>query len=185
MRAHKFRHDNEERRQWQNPEAILAEVGLGLGATFVDVGCGGGFFSIPAARIVGGSGAVYGLDSDGEALATLKQAAEKEGFSNLTVKRGEAESTVLCHRCADVVFFGVVLHEFNDRSKVLSNAKEMLKPGGRLAVLEWKKEPTPKGPPLDVRLSEGGAAELLNGAGFVIEEVIEAGPYHYLVKAKL
>ncbi len=185
MRAHKFRHDNEERRKWQKPEAILAEAGLGSGSTFVDIGCGGGFFSIPAARIVGSHGRVYGLDSDVEAVAMLKEAAEKEGLSNLAVKNGDAEGTVLCDGCADIVFLGVVLHEFNDSAKVLKNAKRMLKPDGRLVALEWKKEQMPMGPPLEHRLSEEDLAGLLKRAGFAVEAIKEARPYHYLVKARL
>ena len=182
---HKFSHDDEERRKRQNPEEILAEMGLMPGFTFVDIGCGGGFFAIPAARIVGKKGKVYGLDVDEEALTRLGEVVKKEGLKNITLRAGEAEKTILCDRCADIVFFGVVLHEFKDPSKVLANVKRMLKPDGRLITLEWKKEPMPMGPPLEERLNEEKAAGLFKEAGFKIAAIRGSGPYHYIIIAKL
>ena len=55
--------DEDRRRKWQNPEDILREIGLETGMTFLDIGCGNGFFTLPAARMVGPAGQVYGLDS--------------------------------------------------------------------------------------------------------------------------
>jgi 2-polyprenyl-3-methyl-5-hydroxy-6-metoxy-1,4-benzoquinol methylase len=63
LHARRFLDDEDGRRRWQNPEAILAYVGLKAGFTFVDVGCGNGFFTVPAARLVGDEGTVYGLDA--------------------------------------------------------------------------------------------------------------------------
>ena len=137
----RFFDDEGERRKWQNPEVILAEIGVKRGFTFVDVGCGHGFFALPAARLVGNEGRVYGLDADSEAVRKLKVRAAKEKLRNLKLKAGMAEETVFCDSCADIVFFGIVLHDFIDPNKVLSNTKKMLKPTGRLIDLDWKKEP--------------------------------------------
>jgi ubiquinone/menaquinone biosynthesis C-methylase UbiE len=95
---------------------------------------------------------------------------------------GIAEETILCDTCADIVFFGIVLHDFSDPSKVLSNAKIMLSPTGRLADLDWKKEPTRLGPPLQIRLDEKKASSLIATASFKIDE-IKKGPYHYIIVA--
>ena len=70
--------DDKERRRWQNPEAILAGIGLKPGFTFIDLGCGSGFFALPAARIVGESGKVYGVDVNAGAIAALKEQSDKE-----------------------------------------------------------------------------------------------------------
>ena len=61
--------------RWQNPEEILANIGLRQGFTFVDVGCDDGFFAIPAAKLVGERGKVYGLDISDEAISRLKRKA--------------------------------------------------------------------------------------------------------------
>jgi len=113
----------------------------------IDVGCGNGFFALPAARLVGEKGKVFGFDANAEAIGMLKKTAMKEGLRNLNLRVGMAEETVLCDACADIVFFGIVLHDFKDASRVLSNAKRMLKSTGRLVDLDWKKEPMNFGPP--------------------------------------
>ena len=120
--------------------SFLISIGLKLGLTFIDIGCGDGFFALPAAQIVGKTGKVYGIDVDNEAIDRLKNRAAKEGLENLYLKVGEAEKTILCKACADIVFFGITLHDFKSPPKVLLNAKRMLKPTGRLVNLDWKKE---------------------------------------------
>ncbi len=184
LTASKYPYNEKERRRWQNPEAILGEIGLRSGLTFIDIGCGDGFFTIPAAKIVGETGRVYGLDSDDEAIDLLKKKATGERLTNLDLKLGKAEETVLCEACADVVFFGTVLHDFRDPAKVLMNAKKMVKSDGRLIDLDWKKESMKLGPPLRIRFSQEEAIRLIESTGLKIEEVKENGPYHYLIVAK-
>ena len=113
------------RRKWQDPDAILADIGLRAGFVFMDIGCGEVFFTIPAAREVGESGRVYALDSRSEALAALEEKAARNGLTNLTAAVGQAEDTVLCRSCSDIVFFGMVLHDFAVPVRVLTNAREM------------------------------------------------------------
>jgi ubiquinone/menaquinone biosynthesis C-methylase UbiE len=118
---------------------------MGEGRTFADIGCGGGFFTLPAARMAGKDGAVYGVDADGEALKELRGKVEKEGLANVFLFAGDAEGIVPCEGCADIVFFGICLHDFRDPAQVLTNARRILRKGGRLADLDWKKKPRPAG----------------------------------------
>jgi ubiquinone/menaquinone biosynthesis C-methylase UbiE len=177
--------DDHDRRKWQNPEAILSSIGLKSSFTFIDMGCGDGFFALPAARIVGKKGKVYGLDTNAESIARLKEQASREGLKNLYLTIGRAEETIICKSCADIIFVGMALHDFQDPSKVLENATSMARPTGRLVNLDWKKEPMELGPPLRIRFSQEMAVRLIEGAGFTVETVTDSGPYHYLVIAKL
>jgi ubiquinone/menaquinone biosynthesis C-methylase UbiE len=179
------RHANDqERRKWQNPEAILADIGLKAGLTFMDIGCGGGFFTLPAARLVGKSGKIYGIDTNAEYISELRELASGEGLNNLELTVGRAEDTVLCKSCADFIFFGIVLHDFDDPAKVLQNAKKMLNPAGRLVNLDWKKTSMPLGPPLQIRFSEEKSAQLIEAAGFEVISIKDIDPYHYMIVAK-
>ena len=128
-----------ERRKWQNPERILAEIGLKAGFAFIDVGCGDGYFSLPAARIVGEQGRVYAVDISKEAVGRLKNKAKKERLKNLITKVGWAEQTIFCTACADVIFYGIVLHDFDDPEKVLANAGKMANPNGKWLILIGKR----------------------------------------------
>lgn len=77
----------------------------------------------------------------------------------------------------------MVLHDFQEPVKVLSNANQMLKPSGIIANLDWKKIQTPFGPPMLIRFSEEYASDLIMQAGLKLREIKEAGQYHYLITA--
>jgi ubiquinone/menaquinone biosynthesis C-methylase UbiE len=178
-------YNDENRRQWQDPEAVLKEIGLKAGDTFIDIGCGEGFFAVPAAAVVGKGGRVYGLDVRPAAIERLRQKASAAGQENLQLTVGRGEENVLCRACADFVFFGIALHDFAEPSLVLANAARMLKPGGKLVNLDWKKEPMPLGPPVEIRFSPEKASRLIESAGFKVLTVKDSGLYHYLIIAEL
>ncbi len=176
--------DDPARRKWQDPEAILNGIGLQAGMTFADIGCGGGFFAIPAARLVGPEGKIYGVDANPASTAAIEEQAAREGLKNLYLTTGTAENTILCEHCADFVFFGMSLHDFADPPQALSNARRMIKPGGKLIDLDWKKEGIPIGPPAHIKFDEAKASRLIEAAGFKVASVKDSPPYHYLITAK-
>ncbi len=179
-----FSLDEETRRSWYNPEQILQAVGVRAGIVFVDIGCGDGFFTVLAAKIVGEKGRVYAVDTDDSAIERLKAKAKRENLQNIVTKVGKAEETVFCKACADVVFYSMVLHDFYDAEKVLRNAREMIKPDGVLADLDWKKIETPFGPPVSIKFSEEYASNLMQAQGFTAAKTASVGPYHYVVTAR-
>ena len=174
---------DEERRRWQDPEGILAAVPVGEGETFVDVGCGHGLFALPAAHMIGEAGRVIAIDIDEERLRTLREQAAAQGLNNIETILGSGESSVPCRGCADIVFFGTVLHDFEDPVQVIDNARLMLKPGGRLINLDWRKQEMEMGPPVRIRFDEEQASDLISSGGFEVVSVQPSGSYHYLVVA--
>ncbi len=183
MSRRRFRADDPERKEWQDPEKILPAIGLEEGMTFIDVGCGEGYFALPAARRVGHRGRVYAFDINPDAVAGLWEHAATEGLKNLSAEVRAAEEAVACEGCADIVFFGIDLHDFADPVQVLQNAKTMLRPSGRLIDLDWKDIPMDFGPPAEKRFSIHKARGLIESAGFRVQSVGDAGPYHYLIIA--
>ena len=178
-------YNHAERHLWQDAPAILAQIGLMPGDTLVDIGSGDGYFSIPAARIVGQSGKIYALDVSAEAISKLKAAASAAGLNNIQTAVGEAKKTLLCKGCADVVLMANALHDFNDPVTALKNARLMLKSGGRLADLDWKKDKDQMhGPPFAKRFDQEKATALLTEAGFKIVSSTLVGPFHYLLVAE-
>ncbi len=179
-----FSLDESVRRTWYNPEAILKQAGVSKSAVFMDLGCGDGFFTLLAASIVGEKGKVYAVDSDASAIDKVKRKAEERNLKNVHAEVGAGEDTVFCSHCADFVFFSMVLHDFKDPTKVLRNAKKMLKPSGVLVNLDWKKLQMPFGPPFQIRFSEQQASELITQAGLTVTTVKDTGPHHYVIHAK-
>ena len=177
-----FSLDEATRRSWYNPDTILNDLQAGM--TFVDVGCGDGFFSILAAKKVGATGKVFAVDIDPQAIEQLQNKAKAQSLENITAKVGAAEDAVFCNGCADMVFYSMDLHDFKDSSKVMHNARLMVKPQGIVVDLDWKKMSMPFGPPLSIRFSEQRVADLLRSEGFTVTEIRDVGPYHYIVTAR-
>ena len=97
--------------------------------------------------MVGPGGRVYAIDINADAVANLNEQAKIEGLRNLSAEVKEAEAAIACEGCADIVFFGIDLHDFADPEQVIRNAKRMLRPSGRLIDLDWKDIPMDFGPP--------------------------------------
>jgi ubiquinone/menaquinone biosynthesis C-methylase UbiE len=172
-----------DRRRWQDPERLLTAIGLSHGEIFADIGSGNGFFSLPAARMVGPGGRVFAVDTDHAAIHDLDRRMRAEGLTNIRPSTDPAEEALYCRGCVDVVFFGIVLHDFDNPARVIRQARTMIHREGRLINLDWKVRPMPIGPPIDKRFSEAKAAWLLSENGFEVWDVRDWGPYHYLIAA--
>lgn len=176
--------DSDERRAYLNPDAILGAFGVGPGAFIADVGAGTGFFAVPAAIRVGPTGRVYALDMETEMLEDVRAKIAHEHLENITALRSEEEHIPLPEMSVDVAFLACVLHEL-DGPGTLRECGRILKPTGRLAVVDWKKIHQDIGPPFRHRLSEGEARAFLMRSGFVPLRTIEAGRYHYGIEARI
>ena len=125
------------------------------------------------------------MDVSAENIAALNRKTKLAGITNITTQVGEAEKTILCQVCADIVFFGIVLHDFQDPLEVLANARLMIKPSGSLVNLDWKKEQSPFGPPEAIRFSQDKAIQLIESQGFKVKSVSNSGLYYYIIVAEL
>lgn len=180
---HQFRYNEEERLKRQDPVKILESSGLKPSMTFIDLGSNEGFFTLPAAKIVGPKGQIYAVDVDKQAIETLNQKLTNLGTSNFGTVSGRAEDTVFGKGIADFVFLGTVLHDFADPLQVLKNAKTMLKPSGKLVNLDWRKKATVMGPPLDIRFSKAKSRALIEEAGMRVTSVKNYDDSYYLIEA--
>jgi ubiquinone/menaquinone biosynthesis C-methylase UbiE len=179
-RSH-FHPDESERRRSQEPFSILRLAGLQEGMVFIDMGCGQGFFTMPAAEIVGSKGKVYAIDVDPASIEKVEERASEKGLKNIVVKAARAEEVVLFDSKADMVFFANSFHDFEDKAKVLGNSWRMLKGGGRVVDLDWKRKDTIHGPPLWKRLTAEEVQGLMSDAGFSLMMTMDCGKQHYLI----
>lgn len=162
------------------PEQLLREAGVAEGGVFADVGCGPGFFTLPAAAIVGPSGRVYAIDTQAEMLDALKGRGIP---ANVTlVKSGESKMPVE-DRAADLALAAYVLHEASDTAAFLMEILRLLRPGGRLVVIDWKKQEEEHGPPKAERITEDEAAAFITSAGFKGVDVSSLNASHYMITA--
>lgn len=167
------------RREWMPPERILAALDLQPGKVLADIGCGPGFFAVPAARVVGRSGKVYCIDISLDMLMRVGQHKYNEGLSQLETILSKETNIPLADGVADAVLLANVLHEAEDLRALLTEACRLAKEGGRLLVAEWRKVPTPMGPRLEERLEPGPVREIAETAGWLFSGEWEIGPYHW------
>jgi ubiquinone/menaquinone biosynthesis C-methylase UbiE len=121
------------------PEERVAEVGIGRGTRVVDVGAGYGFFSFPAARVVGDEGFVYAVEPNHGRAAEISREARKEGVKNLrVVETGAEDLSAIATAEVDVVMSMSSLHHFNDAKKGLVEMKRVVKQGGIVYIRDIK-----------------------------------------------
>lgn len=171
---------SEERHTRLQPRALLRSLGLKAGDTVADIGCGPGFFTLPAAEIVGPEGVVVAADIQGEMLTTVRMRAAEQGLSNVRlIKSGETELP-LPAQSFDLVIAAFVLHEVPKHATFLRKMGRLLKSSGRLAVLEWQKHETEFGPPIEDRIAPDELIADATAAGLRLSKRRELGDDQYL-----
>lgn len=176
--------DSEERRSYLDAKGILRGFGIGPGMRIADVGAGTGFFALPAAELVGPRGHVYAADLAPAMLGDLQTKIADKRVPNVTAVRSSEDRIPLGDRSIDFAFLACVLHEL-DGPGTLLECRRILKPQGRLGVVDWKKEDMEYGPPKEHRLDEAQAKAILEDAGLHPTRSFEAGPYHYAIEARI
>ena len=119
---------------------FLEEAGLGPGMTMVDYGCGPGFVTLRAAEMVGPGGRVYALDIHEGMVSLAGSRAVEAGLTNVTALLNAGPEAPLPDGVADFVTCIFVLHYRESRPErraLAADLARLLKPGGRLVVLQW------------------------------------------------
>ncbi|MGH2514208.1 MAG: class I SAM-dependent methyltransferase [Ktedonobacterales bacterium] len=161
---------SDERQAALKPEKLLRSLGLTSGQTIADIGCGPGFFTLPAADIVGPHGLVIAGDVQGEMLSAVRSRVAERDLQNVrVVKTSDTEIPIPPETC-DLVLLAFTLDEVSLRSRFLHRAARLTRPGGTIAVLEWEKHETPLGPPLEDRISPEELIADATAAGLKLEE---------------
>ncbi|TKX74266.1 class I SAM-dependent methyltransferase [Halorubrum sp. GN11_10-6_MGM] len=173
---------------WPTPGATLRDLGIGAGRSVAEVGCGSGYFALPAARIVEPA-PVYAVDLDAALLDELESLAERQAIENVVPVRGDARDlTDLLPERVDALVVANTFHGVDDRSGFVEEAFEAVEPGGRLIVVNWHDRPREattvgnesRGPPTDLRMGpEETEGAVSRAAPFELNGRVDLPPYHY------
>ncbi|HYK18838.1 MAG TPA: class I SAM-dependent methyltransferase [Bryobacteraceae bacterium] len=173
--------DRPEREEEEEPDKALEAIGIRRGMIIADVGSGSGFMSFKMAKLVGPSGKVYANDIQPEMLAIVQARARQSKITNVETVLGTDRDPKLPAGTIDLILLVDVYHEFSHPQAMLDRMRESLKPGGRLVLLEYRKEdPTvPIRPEHKMSVAEVKAE--LEPEGFQFDQTIEVLPRQHIL----
>ncbi len=124
-----------------NPAEIIRKLELKPGYIVADIGSGSGLFTRPMARAVQPDGHVYAVDIDPDLLKHVQQTAKSEGIPNITTVLAPEDSPGLKAGSVDVALICDTLHHIAKRQEYLMNLRSCLKPGGKVAIIDFNEWP--------------------------------------------
>lgn len=164
------------------PHNHIVALGLNPGDVVVDFGAGSGAYALVAAKAVTPRGIVYAVDINRDLLTRLKGDAQEKGFENIEIIWGDIEvknGIKLTDRIADAVLLCNTLFMTEDKNGLLEEIKRILKPKGKVLVVEWSDSHGGVGPHKDHVFIEEDAKELFTAHGFSISHISDDASYHY------
>lgn len=174
--------ENRDRIEWQKPQQITESLGNLEGKTIADIGAGTGYFSF---RLAEAGAKVLALDVDDRFLKYIKNKKIELGDSLIQTRKVPYDDPQLDSNSVDMVIIVDTYHHIENREKYFAKVLYGLKEGGQLIVIDFKKEETPHGPPLEMRVSGLDVLKELQQAGYS-KTIIDVSslPFQYKVVAK-
>jgi ubiquinone/menaquinone biosynthesis C-methylase UbiE len=167
---------------FSDPQKIIDQLSLAPGQTVLDFGAGSGHYSLIAAQKVGPSGRIYAIDIQTDLLRRIIGMVAEKGLMNVSIITADLEkpqSTNLKPGLADWAFVTNLLFMLKDRKNILAEAFRLLKPNGRLLLVDWKESFSGLGPQADQVVKEDVVKQMAEQVGFIVQSNIEAGEHHY------
>lgn len=170
--------DDPERDAWQKPHEVLQALKLAPDAAVADIGSGTGYFAVRLAHRVP-KGRVYGVDAEPDMVRYLAERAKREGLANLAAVAAKPNDPGI-PSAVDLVLLVDTYHHVPDRERYFRNLQKSLKPGGRLAIIDFTLD-SPVGPPQRARIPADAVKKELSRAGYALAEEHAFLPYQYFL----
>jgi len=170
------------------PDQFWSDLDLRANQTVVHLGCGPGFFLLPAARIVGAHGQVIGVDIREDMLREVEGQARREGLSEIVqTYRSDLEKGPSKHIKANSTDWTLLVNLLTqaDPKKILREAKRITKTGGMIIIVEWLLSQSTIGPPVASRITRSEILSLLDELKLTLHKTFSPSSYHYGLLIKI
>jgi len=163
--AHVF--DDPKRDAWQKPHEVIQALALEPDAVVADIGAGTGYFSVRLANMLP-KGRIYGVDVEPDMVKYLAERAKREKRENMIAIAAAPDDPRLPEK-ADLVLLVDVYHHVEDRERYFRRLRGSLKPGGRVAIIDFRMD-SPEGPPRAARVPPERVVTELQKAGYSLAQ---------------
>jgi ubiquinone/menaquinone biosynthesis C-methylase UbiE len=167
---------------FSDPTKNIEQCGIQPGMEIADIGSGSGFYTLGAAKALMSTGRVYAIDIQKDLLTRVKNQAAREGLYNVEVIWGDVEKlggTKLRDASVDLVFLSTILFQLKEREVAIDEVKRILKPAGRVMVIDWTDSFSGIGPKPDMVVNKNTVMDMFEKKGFHLDREISAGAHHY------
>ncbi len=162
-RDHVDKFENPARLAELGPADTLRRIGLTQDSVLCDIGAGTGVFALPAAAMTRGT--IFAIDINPDMLSIIARKADETGAVNVRCIQVTEAGFNVAPGTADIVLLCSMLHGMPDMPQFVRDAAALLKPGGRLAVIEFHYRETPMGPPVSRRILPADLDAMAAAAG--------------------
>ena len=170
--------DDPERDAWQKPHEVIQALTLKPDSIVADIGAGTGYFSVRLAHMLP-AGKVYGVDTEAAMVKHLAERAKREGLANIVAVAGKPADPQLPEP-TDLVLFVDVYHHVGDRERYFRKLAGALKPGGRVAIIDFRMD-SPVGPPKTARIEPERVKSEMRRAGYALAQEHSFLPNQYFL----
>jgi len=178
--AEKWSHvfDDPERDAWQKPHEVIQALALQPDARVADLGAGTGYFAARLANMLP-RGRVYAVDIEPDMVRYLEARAKREELGNVLALEGKPDDPRLPAK-VDMVLLVDVYHHIEDRARYFRRLRLSLRPGGRVAIIDFKLD-SPEGPPRAARVAPETVKAEMSAAGYAAAAEHSFLPYQYFL----
>ena len=155
--------DDPARDTWQLPDRVIAALNLKRGQIVADIGAGTGYFSVRLAKCEAAP-KVYAADIEPSMVSYLRERAAREGLNNVTAVQASADRPNL-PELVDLILIVDTYHHIGDREVYFRRLLKSIKPGGRVAIIDFKPD-SPEGPPKEFRFPPEKFKSEMRQAGY-------------------
>jgi ubiquinone/menaquinone biosynthesis C-methylase UbiE len=165
-----------------NPQENLQSLGLHTGMEVADLGAGPGHYTLAAAKMVGNDGHVCAVEIQKDLVAKLKTEADAAGLHNIDVVWSDLEKSggsTLADESVDAVIISNVLFQTKDKSIVLKEASRILRPQGKILLIDWSDDHGGLGPQPDHLVSREEAVSTAESVGLLEDKNVSTSNHHW------
>jgi arsenite methyltransferase len=173
--------DDPKRDEYQKPHEVITALKLKAGEVIADIGAGSGYFTFRLAHHVGDAGRIYAVDVSPDMVVHLNRHIRDLKLKNVVSILAAPDDPLLADASVDRFFICDTWHHIENHTRYLALLKKMLKPGGQIVMVDFKKIQTPMGPPMEMRIDRDDLAKEMETNGFRLDAEYRFLPYQYFL----